>query len=259
MGNEDTMRGRIKNMKITAYNGSPKGKNSNTHIMVREILTGAREAGAEIQNFFLAEKKINYCTACIHCFNNELNKCVIEDDMQEMLKAYRQSELVIFATPLYIDNVSGIMKVFFDRCLSLGAPYVGKDEKGECRHVDRPGFSNAYVKVPKWVAVSNAAFPEQSQFQVISLLFKRMARNFHTELIGEIYRGEGGLLSGIVPQLQPIVSEYKKLLRKGGRELVNSGELSEVTKKELEKPLMPYDAYVNGWNSTIDKNWECKL
>lgn len=243
-------------MKITVYNGSPAGKNSATHIMVREILEGAVSEGAEAQVYFLAEKNINYCRACTHCFEVELNICAINDDVKEMLDSYRESDIVIFATPLYVDNVSGVMKVFFDRCLSLGAPYVGKDENGEYRHVDILGFSNAYAKVPKWVAVSNAAFPEPSQFQVISLLFKRMARNFHTELIAEIYKGEGGLLRGIIPELQTIVGEYKILLRKAGREIVNSFKLSDEITKELDKPLMPYDNYVNGWNGTIDDTWK---
>ena len=242
-------------MRITVFNGSAGGKNSVTNKMVKEILAGAIEEGAETQNFFLVEKNINYCRACTYCFEVQLNKCAIEDDMQELLDSYKNSDMVVFATPLYVDNVSGIMKVFFDRCLSLGAPYVGKDDNGEYRHIDKPGFSNAYVKVPKWVAVSNAAFPEQSQFQVLSLLFKRMARNFHTEVIGEIYRGEGGLIRGFVPELQPVIEDYKRLLRKAGRELVSSLQLSEETKKELEKPLIPYEAYVKGWNDLIDKQW----
>ncbi len=242
-------------MKITVYNGSPLGENSSTHMMVNEIVEGAVSEGAKVQVYLLAKKNISFCTACTHCFEVELNKCAIEDDMQELLDSYRESDIVIFATPLFIDNVSGIMKVFFDRCLSLGAPYVGKDENGEYRHVDRPGFSNAYVKVPKWVAVSNAAFPEQSQFQVISLLFKRMARNFHTELIAEIYKGEGGLLKGIVPELKPAIDEYRVLLRKAGKEIVNSFKISDEIKEELRKPLIPHENYVNGWNEMIDNNW----
>ena len=39
-------------MKIVAINGSPKGKASNTNIMVNSFLTGAQEAGAEIFNVF---------------------------------------------------------------------------------------------------------------------------------------------------------------------------------------------------------------
>ncbi|TYQ14940.1 UNVERIFIED_CONTAM: NADPH-dependent FMN reductase [Acetivibrio alkalicellulosi] len=246
-------------MKITVYNGSPGGKNSRTHKMIQEILKGAVEKDVIAQNYFLSEKKINYCRACNHCFDVELNKCIIEDDMTEMLHSYKESDIVIFATPLYIDNVSGMMKIFFDRCLSLGAPYVAKDENGECRHIDKSGFSNAYVKVPKWVVVSNAAFPEQSQFQVLSLLFRRMARNFHTQLIAEIYRGAGALLHDIVPGLETVVEDYRKLLRKAGKELVTSMELSKETKSELNKPLIPDDAYISGWNSFIDNTWEKRV
>ena len=39
-------------MKIVVINGSPKGKASNTNIMVNSFLTGAQEAGAEIFNVF---------------------------------------------------------------------------------------------------------------------------------------------------------------------------------------------------------------
>lgn len=206
-------------MKITVFNGSPAGKDGATHKMVEEILAGAVDVGAEVQNYFLKEKNINHCRACGYCFNMKLNKCSINDDMGEMIDQFKQSDIVIYATPLFFDNVSGLMKVFFDRSLSIVAPYVGKDEYGEYRHVDKPGFSNSFQKVPKLVAVSNAAFPEQSHFQVISHLFKRMARNIHTELIAEIYRGEGPLVKLDVPALKPIINDYKKLLRKVGREL----------------------------------------
>lgn len=245
-------------MRITAYNGSPAGKCSVTHKMVQEILAGAQGEGAEIQNFTLAEKDINFCKACTYCFEVELNRCVIEDDMREMLESYRASDVVIFASPLYVDNVSGLMKVFYDRCLALGAPHVGKDEHGEYRHVDKPGFSNAYTKVPKWVVLSNSAFPEPSQFQVVSLLHRRMARNFHTEVIAEIYRGAGGLLRGFVPELQPVVDEYMAILRKAGREIVLSSRIVEETQQALTKPLIPSDVYVTEWNRMIDMNWSKK-
>jgi len=39
-------------------------------------------------------------------------------------------------TPLYFDNVSGMMKVFLDRCIVYGAYFIEKDEYGESKHID---------------------------------------------------------------------------------------------------------------------------
>jgi multimeric flavodoxin WrbA len=43
-------------MKIVAYNGSPKGKKSSTHLMLDEVLKGAQEKGAGVVNYTLSEK-----------------------------------------------------------------------------------------------------------------------------------------------------------------------------------------------------------
>ena len=147
-----------------------------------------------------------------------------------------ETDVIVFATPLYVDNVTGLMKNFMDRMLPLGEPYLVKDEKGECRHPSR------HEKIPKIVVISNCGFPELSHFQVLELLFRRVARNMHTEVIAEIYRGEGELLKRKAStKFKSIRDKYKSVLRKAGNEIVNLSKLSDQTIEELKKPLVPYD------------------
>ena len=233
-------------MKITAFNGSPRGKSGNTHIIVEEFLKGAEEAGAETENILLNRKKIRECIGCFDCWTKTPGKCIIKDDMDELTEKFVSSDIVVIATPLYVDNVSGLMKIFMDRMIPIFEPYFVKDENGETRHKKR------YKKYPKIVIISNCGFPEQSHFQVLKLLFRRVARNLHTEVIGEIYRGEGEILKNENPLIKPFIRKYLHFVKKAGEEIANNGKISENTQKKLEKPIIPYRLYFTGAN----KSWK---
>jgi len=233
-------------MKIVVFNGSPHMGKGNTQVMVEAFLQGAREAGAEVENVFLFRKKIKPCLGCFDCWLKTPGKCVQQDDMEGLLQLFIKADLVVFATPLYVDNVTGIMKTFMDRMIPLTEPYFEKDPLGEYRHRKR------YEKIPGIAVISNCGFAEQTHFQVLSLLFRRIARNMHSELIAEIYRGGGEILKVDIPVLLPLVEKYKELLKNAGREIATDGKLSENTQAELEKPIVPYDMYMEGAN----KYWE---
>lgn len=55
-------------MKFVIFNGSPAGKNNATNRIGKAFLSGAEQAGAEIENVFLTEKKIAYCQGCFSCW-----------------------------------------------------------------------------------------------------------------------------------------------------------------------------------------------
>lgn len=226
-------------MKITIFNGSPKANHGNTHVMVENFLQGAAEAGAEVEQVFLAKHKIHPCTSCKSCWERTPGKCAQRDGMDELVPKIISSDIIGFATPVFVDNVTGIMKNFMDRMIVIGDPHWEKDELGECRHLLR------YEKPAKFVAISNCGFPEQSHFQVLRLLFRRMARNLNWQLAGEIYRGGGALLKSTDENMQPYLNNYKKLLVRAGREIILYPEITEETTLQLEKPLLPLDNFTD--------------
>ena len=140
------------------------------------------------------------------------------------------------------------MKNFIDRLTPVLLPHFEEDEMGEYRH------SKRYEKYPKFVVISNAGLPGQTNFDVERLFFRRLARAFHTELIAEIYRGEGEIFrSQKNLMLKPLIGKYKKLLRSAGKEVVESQALSEKTVSDLEKPIVPPSLYIKFGNEEWDR------
>ena len=234
-------------MEITVFNGSPRGKKGTTNVMVEEFLAGASEAGAGVENIFLVEKEVNYCLGCVTCWVKTPGKCVQKDDMDELIETFMGSDVSVLATPVHIDNVSGIMKNFIDRLFATRMPHFELDSHGETRHVNR------YENQPKLMMISSCGYPEQSHFQVIRLWLKRFSRNFDMEIVGEIYRSWGWLLKAEDDRLEPKIEAYKNLLKKAGREVVENLKLSEETAAQLEEPILPKEMHLEISNKRWDQ------
>jgi len=238
-------------MKITVFNGSPRAENGNTHAIVDAFLSGARDAGAETKEIFLVRKKIGYCRGCFSCWSRTPGTCILRDDMDDLLGELKSADVSVFATPLYVDNVTGIMKTFLDRILPLADPHFEKDPNGECRHLLR----DDHAMLRKIAVISNCGFPEQSQFQVLRLYFRRVARNTRADIVGEIYRGAGELFNAKHPLVSVLLKRYRKRVAAAGREIVELGRISDATAAALEKPLIPDSFYIKGAN----RHWDREL
>jgi len=234
-------------MKITAFNGSPKADHGATHVMVSALLEGAVKSGASTESIFLARKKIGHCIGCFTCWTKTPGKCVLKDDMEELLKKYMASDIVIMASPLYVDHVTGIMKDFMDRSLPLVCPQFEIGDAGQTRHVSR------YEKYPSIAWVSNCGFPEKDQFAVLQLACERDIRNDKADIIAQIYRSQGPLLTSDDPEREPVLNRYKELLWQAGAEIASKRKIPAILQAELDKPLIPEDEYSkranDSWNA----------
>jgi hypothetical protein len=235
-------------MKITAFNGSPWGEQGHTHVMIQEFLNGASEAGAKVEIIDLCDHDIKICKCCGVCFYKTPGKCAVKDDMGGLIKKFLKSDAVIFGTPVYMDNVTATMKIFIDRLNPILDPHYEKDPEGEYRRCGR------YDKYPGILVISSCAMPEQGSFEVLRFYFRRLARTLHTEVVGEIYRGDAGLilLSKEDIRFKAAVDVYKELLHEAGREFALTGRISEQMRQRLEAPIIEAEEYIRYAN----KMWE---
>jgi multimeric flavodoxin WrbA len=63
----------------------------------------------------LSEMKIEYCNGCLSCEDDERTVCVIQDDMTALYPMIIEADLILISTPIFMNNLPGILKNFFDR------------------------------------------------------------------------------------------------------------------------------------------------
>ena len=111
------MNERINWMKnIVAITGS-NHKDSRTHRLLHMWLKQMAEVDDTInyELFCLRDFKINMCEGCDSCFRGGI--CILDrkDDMPFLREKMFKSDIIIFSSPVYMHNMSGIMKNFVDR------------------------------------------------------------------------------------------------------------------------------------------------
>jgi multimeric flavodoxin WrbA len=101
---------------IIILNGAAK-KNGNTSKLIKSFTEGAESSGNHVREFYLQNMNINGCMGCNKCKEamNKDNPCIQKDDMQDIYMAFKESDVVVFASPLYYGTITGTLKTVTDR------------------------------------------------------------------------------------------------------------------------------------------------
>lgn len=98
--------------KVLILSTSPR-RGSNSEALAQAFAKGAEEGGHQVEFISLRGKDLRFCQGCFAC--QKTGKCVIRDDMQQIVPKMEQADVLAFATPIYYYEMSGQMKTLLDR------------------------------------------------------------------------------------------------------------------------------------------------
>lgn len=69
----------------------------------------------EIETVYLGQQDLQFCRGCRICYDRGEEKCPVKDDLLSIKTKMLSADGILMASPVYVDDVSGITKNFIDR------------------------------------------------------------------------------------------------------------------------------------------------
>lgn len=151
-------------MNIVVLTGSPH-KNGTSFLLADEFIRGAKEKEHEIYRFDCAFKKVHPCIGCDKCECGK-NKCIFDDDMNELYYKLQEADVVVYVTPLYYHGFSAQIKAVIDRFHGINSSLRGSNKKA--------------------MLIVTAAYPENWVFEGIVKTFETDLRYLKWENAGTL-------------------------------------------------------------------------
>ncbi|MBN2510713.1 MAG: NAD(P)H-dependent oxidoreductase [Spirochaetales bacterium] len=234
-------------MKALIIYASPRGRTAGSSRIAAAFTEGLTAGGAETTDIVLREKNVKHCTGCYSCWTKTPGVCVLKDDMHELLAQIRDSDLTVYAMPLYYFTLPGLLKDFFDRQLPLFHPALVPLD-GRTVHKERSS------KQRSWALIATAGFPEPSAFDALVHTFDMIFPEAEARSAGSI------LVSGAEPlYLDTAPGSFQELfsiVRTAGRETAVNGRISEDTLQALSAYQETRIGNTLQYNSGANQYWE---
>ncbi|MGL5378876.1 flavodoxin family protein [Clostridium sp.] len=100
--------------KILLINSSNRKKN--TYKLLKSVQSILQSNGYETELINLNDYKIDFCKGCEVCVLK--SKCFVKDEVNLIIEKIINCDGLVIGTPVYLNNMSGILKTFIDRTCS---------------------------------------------------------------------------------------------------------------------------------------------
>ena len=234
-------------MRIIVVNAAPRMEAGNTQMILNPFLVGVRHAGAKVDVALLARKKIKQCMGCFSCYAQTPGVCIHNDDMPGLIERIRTADMMVLATPIYLDGMTSLAKTFIDRLVVFLDPHFIMDERG-LLHPLRWRFPQ------KMFLVSVCGYSGLHNFDPLVLHTERLVRNLHSEFCGALLRP--AVFSVLLTRKYPErVRQVLDFARMAGEELVKLGSVTASTLQAVAEDICTPEELM----ATANAYWDREL
>ena len=167
-------------MNVLILNGSPNLDKGTTGTITKTLEKGLNKTNPTISTKYVYKLNVNPCQGCFSCWSKTPGQCIHKDDVAKLLPLVADSDILILATPVYVDGMTGPLKTLLDRFIPLikGRLELRDDHM---RHIVREE-----VKRGKIALVSSSGFAEMDNFSPLVTHVKALSRNLGRDYVGEV-------------------------------------------------------------------------
>jgi len=151
----------------------------------------------------------------------------------------READIIVYATPIYVFNMSGLMKVFLDRINATGNcnDFRLSNSGLFFHHISKDIYSKPFVTL-----ICHDNFENETS-KSVRTYFETFSRFMDAPQVGVIVRRSGkvtGYGKNRVKEKQyPKILESYNAIEKAGNELANNGKISRKTQRTASQDIIP--------------------
>lgn len=154
-------------MKVLIFNGSPKTEYKEFDLCLIDLQHALENKKHAVKLIMLRSIQLHDCVGCYTCWLRTPGICCFNDGIDEIIREYLESDIVIYASPIIMGFISAQLKRINDRMLPVVHPFLKLNE-------DRMAHMLRYSRYPKRVLLLDK--PENSDkesLRFIEMVYRR--------------------------------------------------------------------------------------
>lgn len=161
-------------MKVTILNGNPNADNVTFDKYLENLSDLLQSSQHTVTILKLREMDVRYCIGCFGCWVKTPGECIVADSSRDICRAYMNSDLVLFASPIIMGFTSALLKKAHEKLIPLNHPYF-ELVQNEVHHLTR------YDKYPPiGLLLEKDKDTDEEDIRIISDIYRRTAISFRT-------------------------------------------------------------------------------